>query len=241
MKFKISQLVIRLKKVIPGPLKSVLRALGLGKLQSLLRNTSTVELDYQKSLAEVVRNNQPELLEYWRRHRFLDDVNAICRIDSDTRVLDVGCGISTVLHFVKGERYGIDPLAGEYKRLYPFPEGIDIRRGYGEKIPFPDEYFDIVFSSSALDHVIHPPKTVAEIRRVLKPGGYLVLYVDIFAENQVGGHSRYSLQKKDVYSLLGNSFRTIFERELPRIPLKAYVNGSRESCNQELIMILEKV
>jgi ubiquinone/menaquinone biosynthesis C-methylase UbiE len=240
MKFKISQLVIQLKKIIPGPLKSALLALGLGKLQSLLRNTSTAELEYQKSLVEVARNNQPELLEYWRKYRYLDDINAICKIESDRRVLDVGCGISTVLHFVKGERYGIDPLAVEYTRLYPFPAGIDIRQGCGEKIPFPDGYFDIVFSSSALDHAIDPLKTVAETRRVLKPDGYFVLCVDVFAENEVSGHSRYSLEKKDVYSLVANKFRTVLERESPRIPFKAYINGSRESYNQELIMILKK-
>jgi SAM-dependent methyltransferase len=241
MKFKISQLIFRLKAIIPGPVKSVLRALGLGRWRSIFRNSATLEMEYQQSLVEVVRDHQSELLEYWRKYRYLDDIIVMCKINANTRVLDVGCGISTVLHFLEGERYGIDPLAGEYKRLYSFPEGIDIRRGRGENIPFPDACFDILISSSALDHVSDPSKTVAETRRVLRPGGYLVLYVDVYKENEVSGHSRYSLEKKDVYSLLGDKFRTILERESPRIPLRAYVNGSRESCNQELLMILKKV
>jgi SAM-dependent methyltransferase len=241
MKFKISQLLIRLKKILPRPLKSVLRVLGLGRLQSLLRNISTFELEYQKSLVEAVKNNQSELLEYWRKYRYLDDIKAICNIGCDTKVIDVGCGISTVLHFVEGERYGIDPLAREYRQLYAFPKGIDIRRGHGEKIPFPDGYFDIVFSSSALDHTVNPSKTITEIQRVLKSRGYFVLCVDVFAENEVSRYSRHSLEKKDIYSLIADEFRTVFERDAPRIPIKAYINGSRESCSQELIMVSEKM
>jgi ubiquinone/menaquinone biosynthesis C-methylase UbiE len=145
-----------------------------------------------------------------------------------------------VLHFVDGERYGIDPLVDKYKQLYSYPEGADIRKGFGEEIPFPDEYFDIVFCSSALDHVINPQKTIVETHRVLKPGGYFVLSVEVFEENTVSDHSLHSFEKKDVYSLLDGKLRAVFERELPRVPLRAYVNGSRKSQNKELIMILKK-
>jgi SAM-dependent methyltransferase len=241
MKFAISQLIIRLKKTIPAPLKTVLRALCPGKLQLIFQDASTVELRYQKSLVEVVKYHQPELLEYWRKYRYLDDINTICKINNNTRVLDIGCGINTVLHFVAGEKYGIDPLADEYRRLYQFPEGIDIHRGYGEKIPFPDAYFDIVFSSSSLDHAIDPLKMVAETRRILVTAGYFVLIVDIYNKNEVSNHSRYSLKREDIYSLVSDKYRTLFEKESPRIPFQAYINGSRESCNQEIIMILKKI
>ena len=41
----------------------------------------------------------------------------------------------------------------------------------GEKIPFPDESFDLVFSSNVLEHVRSLPSFLKEIERVLKPGG----------------------------------------------------------------------
>lgn len=145
-----------------------------------------------------------------------------------------------MLHFIDGERYGIDPLADKYKKVYSYPEGIDIRKGFGEQIPFPDEYFDIVFCSSALDHVTDPQKTIGETYRVLKPDGYYVLSVEIFEDKAVSNHSLHSLVKRDVYSLVEGKFRTIFERELPRIALRAYVNGSGKSRNKELIMIMKK-
>ena len=81
---------------------------------------------------------------------------------------------------------------------------------------------------------------IDEIKRVLKPGGYLVLIVDIFEEEAVSDHSRYSFTKNYVHSLLDGKLRAVFERELPRIAIRSYVNGSRKSHNKELIMILQK-
>ena len=215
--------------------------LGFGRLLPRFQNGNLAELEYQKGLVKALQDNRSKVLEYWAKYRYFDEINAICRITDNTRVLDIGCGISTVLHFIDGERYGIDPLADEYKRLYSYPEGVNIQKGFGEKIPFPDEFFDIVFCSSALDHVTDPQRTVVETHRVLKPGGYFVLSVEIFEEKTVSDHSLHSLVRRDVYSLLEGKLRTVFERELPRIPLRAYVNGLTTSRNRELIMVSEKV
>ena len=44
----------------------------------------------------------------------------------------------------------------------------------GRNLPFPDESFDIVFSSNVLEHVPDLGNMHREIRRVLRPGGYCV-------------------------------------------------------------------
>lgn len=232
--------IIRLKYIIPEPIKFVLKVLGFGKLVTRFWNNYTAELAYQKGFVKQLRDNKSKVLEYWGKYRYFDKINAICKINSDTRVLDVGCGISTVLHFIDGEKYGIDPLADKYKRLYSYPEGIDIREGFGEEIPFPDEYFDVVFCSSALDHVTDPQKAVDEMHRTLKRHGFFVLCVEIFEERGKSSHSLHTLTKRDVYSLLKGKFKTILERESPRIGLRTYVNGSRKSNNKELIMVLKQ-
>jgi len=47
--------------------------------------------------------------------------------------------------------------------------------GYVDAIPFDDEYFDVVFTSNAFHHFLEMEKPFAEIHRVLKRGGQLVI------------------------------------------------------------------
>jgi SAM-dependent methyltransferase len=42
----------------------------------------------------------------------------------------------------------------------------------GEKLPFADETFDMIYSDWTLEHVADPATFVAEVRRLLKPGGW---------------------------------------------------------------------
>lgn len=54
--------------------------------------------------------NRAKVWQYWNSNRFLDRILNLINIDDATTILDVGCGISTVLHFLPGKLYGIDPL-----------------------------------------------------------------------------------------------------------------------------------
>lgn len=135
---------------------------------------------YQLECVKKFTTSKFKILEYWKKYRYLDEICAICKIENIMKILEFGCGISTVLHFVKGERYGINPLANEYKKIYSYPAGINIKKAFGEDITFKEESFDVVFRSNALDHVSDSQKTVNEIHRVLKPRGYFVLIVEVF-------------------------------------------------------------
>ncbi|WP_282456625.1 methyltransferase domain-containing protein [Chitinophaga sedimenti] len=51
---------------------------------------------------------------------------------------------------------------------------IRYEQGSGENLSFPDNSFDVVFCCDVLEHVTDLPKVVAEISRVLKPGGVFI-------------------------------------------------------------------
>jgi ubiquinone/menaquinone biosynthesis C-methylase UbiE len=49
----------------------------------------------------------------------------------------------------------------------------DLRQADAEKLPFPDESFDVVYSWGVLHHTPDSDRAIAEAQRVLKPGGRL--------------------------------------------------------------------
>jgi len=55
--------------------------------------------------------------------------------------------------------------------------GLDIRLGDANAMPFPDASFDAVFCCWLFEHLPDPERAMAEIRRVLMPGGYACIIV----------------------------------------------------------------
>ena len=93
-------------------------------------------------------------------------------------VLDLGCagGFMAEALAEKGARVtGIDPAkrAIEAARAHANQNGLQITYdlGVGEELPYPDASFDAVVCVDVLEHVQDLALVVAEIARVLKPGG----------------------------------------------------------------------
>jgi ubiquinone/menaquinone biosynthesis C-methylase UbiE len=168
---------------IPLPVRNIMKKFGLKRLWEKFIGKYADELNFQYNWANAYNGKSENLKEalilLWKKFRCLDDILKICKIDQESKILDVGCGIATVLHILEGKKYGIDPLGEEYKKIYKYPEDLKIRSGLAEKIPFKEEMFNVVFCSNALDHTTNPEKALKEIKRVLVKGGYFVLVVEI--------------------------------------------------------------
>jgi 2-polyprenyl-6-hydroxyphenyl methylase/3-demethylubiquinone-9 3-methyltransferase len=95
------------------------------------------------------------------------------------KLLDLGCGDGFTIRLIKqdGDVSGIDidPIAVNRARA----RGIEGRIGSASSIPFPNESFDIVTSIEVLEHLEDPLSAVKEARRVLKPGGSLIVTTPI--------------------------------------------------------------
>jgi SAM-dependent methyltransferase len=184
---------------------------------------------------------QRQVLEYWTTFRHLEEIRALVPITEASRILDVGCGISTLLHYLPGERHGIDPLADRYQTIYDYPPGMAIRAGYGEAIPFEDGWFDVVVCSNAIDHTRDPQRTISEIYRVLKPHGHLILTCEVFEEDlgpRNPGHP-HSITLPRLSSLV-ERFDVIAHWDSPWIGLYRYVTGNLTSERREHIMLLKR-
>ena len=102
------------------------------------------------------------------------------------RILDVGSGplsnIGKQCEFCDLEIVCCDVLADEYRELllnHEIKPPFEIRKAEGERLTsvFPENEFDIVFSNNAVDHTYDAIKTIHEMIKTAKVGGFVVIQV----------------------------------------------------------------
>jgi SAM-dependent methyltransferase len=94
------------------------------------------------------------------------------------RVLEVGCGMGCMamnwaLQGARVSAVDLNPVAVRQttRRFAAFGLEGEIREADGETLPFPDATFDFVYSWGVLHHTPGTKQALAELYRVLKPGG----------------------------------------------------------------------
>ena len=101
---------------------------------------------------------------------------------SSDRLLELGCGTGNLaIAFLKeglaSSVTGMDISKGMIEVARKKSAGLkdcEFVVGSALQLPFPDEQFDVVAADSFLHHILEPVPCLREIRRVLKPGGYVV-------------------------------------------------------------------
>jgi len=97
------------------------------------------------------------------------------------RILDLGCGDGALTKVIAGlgvDVLGIDASQDFVERARA--EGLDVRHGDGQNLPYEDASFDAVFSNAALHWMPDADGVLRGVSRVLKPGGRFV--------GEFGGH-----------------------------------------------------
>ena len=85
----------------------------------------------------------------------------------EDKLLDVGCGTGLTTEPWKCRRYGIDPAPKLLARTRQ-RDKIEYKLAPAENIPYPDNFFDIVISITAIQNFQDIEKGLSEIKRVGK-------------------------------------------------------------------------
>lgn len=159
------------------------------------------------------------------------------------QVLEVGCGAGTDLaRFARGGAIvsGVDlsssAIALAQKNFEQQGLKGDLREADGERLPFADAAFDLVYAHGVVQYTAQPQKLVDECRRVLKPGGEAVfqVYNRISWLNALSKLMKVPLEHDDAPVLLKYSsgeFRQLLRgfREVgivaERFPVKSRLHG----------------
>lgn len=97
------------------------------------------------------------------------------------KVLDIGCGPRGSLEWaaMADVRVGADPLAAHYRRFGTGRHAMRYVACGAEYLPFAGGDVDVVCAFNSLDHVNDLDRAIAEIGRVLAPGGHVLLLTDV--------------------------------------------------------------
>jgi len=158
-------------------------------------------------------------------------------------VLEVGCGAGVDLaRFARGgaEVTGVDlaESAIDLARANFDQQGLTgtFHVADGERLPFPDNSFDLVYAHGVVQYTANPRRLVDECRRVLKPGGQAVfqVYNRVSWLNALSKLMKVGLEHDDApvllkfsireFTTLLSGFRTV--RIVPeRFPVKSRLHG----------------
>lgn len=164
------------------------------------------------------------------------------------RLLDLDCGTGLLLEQIyskypdvkaSGFDYSLERLSRARERLGKY--GTELAFGQAVQLPYPDNTFDVVVSTTTFHHYHQPAKVLSEVFRVLKKGGRFIVadtylnaslrYLNKLARplNEVTDMVLYS--KKDIWRLLNatgftgikwrllNDYAYLVEAQSARMPL----------------------
>lgn len=98
-------------------------------------------------------------------------------VSLEGKIFDDGCGLGTWMNAFEeagGQSFGLEVELDRARQALRFGRGVVIAAG--EKLPFHDDSFDVVFSNEVIEHVEDDAAYLAEMVRVVRKGGRVLIF-----------------------------------------------------------------
>jgi ubiquinone/menaquinone biosynthesis C-methylase UbiE len=205
------------------------------------------------------RFNRVEKRHWWWEGR-RELVKNLLRGIKPENILDIGCGTGETLSFLKklyskADLYGIDMSQKAVK--YTKQKGHrNVYRGDSIKLPFKNNFFDVVLFLDVLEHIQNDKKAINEAKRVLKKNGIIIITAPalsfIWSKHDSGqGHqrryTRTAIRKLARDNKLTTTFISYFNfflsppiiliRTLSNIPFLGWLSNYDSGMNYEIAFL----
>ncbi|MEG2838238.1 MAG: methyltransferase domain-containing protein [Lachnospiraceae bacterium] len=110
------------------------------------------------------------------RYQFI--LNQIIKTNAK-QIGDIGCGKGRYMKKISKELpdisiTGVD-LSWNVMQRGGLTKEYDVKKGSILNIPYPNDFFDLIYTAEVLEHAVHISNAIKEILRVLKPGGTMII------------------------------------------------------------------
>lgn len=121
-------------------------------------------------------------------------------LPDDARIIDIGCGDGFHLELLKdfGKKTWTLEGVDADKRAASMAEkrNLKVHQGLLENLDLPERFYDLALMIQTVEHVASPPELLANVRKILRPGGRVVIVTDntdsldfkIFKRRHWGGY-----------------------------------------------------
>lgn len=154
-----------------------------------------------------------------REEEIKKEAKFLTRLESGAKFLDVGCGLGLGLAYanqLKCELYATEFDTGALEFVKSnFP--VETFQGDIWEAKYSDSFFDFIHISHVIEHVLDPKAYIAEMKRIVKPGGFIAIGTPNMSSNLYRFHRWSKMIKMNVPDVIDGLEHTfIFPKKLLR-------------------------
>jgi len=137
-------------------------------------------IDHQRpSFSDYYGRPKYQNLFRWIDHRKVHTIQReLATLDSGATVVDLGCGAGSIL--ARTRRDGDFAVAADHEPMLlataKLTGSTPVLLDLDQDLPLASASIDVVLCTDVIEHIVEPKKTLAEIWRVMRPGGTVIVF-----------------------------------------------------------------